>query len=377
MRSSGPHPARPIELTYLITDLKVGGVPLHLYRLATSLPPERFRVRVISLADEGPVGGRLRKAGIPVLACGARSVVDVRALARLWRFLIADPPDVLHSLLFHANVAARLVGPLASVAVRRIICEIQTVEVERRWHLPVDGLTCRLCRVEVGNSPSVVSHLHRGAHIPMSRLCCQWGAVDAATIASATAVDRGTLGVAPDERLLLWTGRLDPVKGFEEMLAACAQLKGRHHFKLIMVGDGPYRATVERLAAEHGLGAHVRLVGQRQDVPGLLKAADLFLFCSRTEGLPNSLLEAMAAGLPVVATKVPGCRDVVRHLETGLLVEPGSVDQIARGIGMLLCNQSLAHDLGRRAAISIRQRFDMGVWRQRWIELYRDLARSL
>src|SRR4051812_31049483 len=92
----------PLRITFLITDLKVGGVPLHLYRLITRLPPEQVRVRVVSLADEGPVGVMLRRAGIPVLGCGARSAADLRALWNLWKILASDPPDLLHAMLFHA-----------------------------------------------------------------------------------------------------------------------------------------------------------------------------------------------------------------------------------------------------------------------------------
>ena len=163
---------QPIRLDYLITDLQTGGVPLHLFRLASRLPSERFRVRVISLADVGPVGKKLRAANVPVEACGARSVLDARALFRLFQLLKADPPDILHALLFHANTAARIIGPLAGVNIRHIVTEIQTAETERRWHLIVDNLTCRLCRCEIGNSPSVVEHLHRVGHLPYSRLTC-------------------------------------------------------------------------------------------------------------------------------------------------------------------------------------------------------------
>src|SRR5687768_7342172 len=93
-----------IHLTYVITDLNVGGVPLHLFRLATHLP-SRFKVRVISLAGEGPVGAMLREAGIRVLACNARAVWDVRALWRLHHLLRAERVDIVHALLFHANMA--------------------------------------------------------------------------------------------------------------------------------------------------------------------------------------------------------------------------------------------------------------------------------
>jgi starch synthase (maltosyl-transferring) len=376
LKSKILHMTHPIKLTYLITDLKVGGVPLHLYRLATRLPRDEFEIRVVSLAEEGPVGQRLASAGIPVLACGARSPRVVWALVRLWRYLLADPPHILHAMLFHANMAARFVGPLAGLPARQILCEIQTVEVERRWHIPLDGWTCRLCRCEIGNSPSVTENLHRRAGIPTSRLRCEWGAVDVACIDSAPAADRMALGIASDEPLLLWTGRLDPVKGFEEMLAACSQLRTSHRFRLAIAGEGPYRAAVERLIAEHSLQDRVLLLGQRQDVPSLLKAADVFVFCSRTEGLPNSLLEAMAAGLPSVATNVPGCRDLIRHMQTGMLVEAGSSNQIACALIALLDNHDLRRQLGQAAREWARRNVDAELWCARWMEFYRGVRQQ-
>lgn len=244
--------ARPLRITYLITDLKIGGVPLHLHRLATRLPHDRAEVRVIALAGEGPVAAMLRRGGVPVQTCGAAGSGDVRALWRLYQLLRADPPDLLHALLFHANVAARMIGPLAGIKPSRIVCEIQTVEKERKWHLPVDNVTCRLCRCEVGNSPSVIKHLHERAHIPLTRLELQWGAVDVAGIASAEPIPRDAIGVGADETMILWTGRLDPVKGFEEMLGGFARACAGKPVKLVLVGEGDYRPVVERLVGELG-----------------------------------------------------------------------------------------------------------------------------
>jgi len=365
---------RPLRLTYLITDLNVGGVPLHLYRLATRLPADDFRVRVISLANEGPIGARLRSEGISVDACYARSVWDLRALWRLGRLFAADRPDVLHSLLFHSNMAARIIGPIVGVPPRRIVSEIQTVEYERRWHLLLDNLTCRLCRFEVGNSPSVVGHLHQHAHIPMTRLRCELGGVDVGVMASAKPVSRESLGVGSDESLIIWTGRLDPVKGFEDLLSAFREVSKQIPSRLLIVGDGPYRAKIERLISWHRLSDRVLMLGMRDDVPSLLKASDMFVLCSHTEGLSNSLLEAMSAGLPVVATDVSGCRDIVRDGETGFLVRAGSVESIAGGMISVLGDRSQAREMGRRAEAWVRENMNIGRMVERWVRLYELLC---
>ncbi len=161
-----------------------------------------FEIKVISLADEGPVGEQLRAAGIPVLACGARSARDWRALGRLWRFLLSDPPDILHALLVpcqYRGTAGRAAGRRSGLA--NPLRDSDGRGRAARGTCSVDRLTCRLCRCEIANSPSVLEHLHRRARIPRQRLRCEWGAVDTQAIAAAAPADRASLGVAPEENL--------------------------------------------------------------------------------------------------------------------------------------------------------------------------------
>ena len=362
-----------IQLTYLITDLQVGGVPLHLYRLAKRMADRGMRVRVISLADEGPVGGVLRQYGIPVLACDAKRVSCLAAATRLFGFLRDDRPDVLHAMLFHANMAARAAVFGAGISPSRVICEIQTVEIERRWHLRLDGWTCRFCRFEVGNSRAVIDHLHREAHIPRSRLVQMPGGVECDPFVRAEPIPRHQLGVPPDVPLLIWTGRLDPVKGFEEMLGAFAQITAATQARLLLVGEGAYRTQVVDLIDRLSLTNRVLMLGQRDDVARLLKAADLFLFCSRTEGLPNSVIEAMAAGLPVVCTDIPACRELIQHGRTGLLVQP-EPSRIAETVLHLLADPG-GWELGRAAQRWVIQNLSADRLADCWATFYNSLCR--
>jgi len=157
------------------------------------------------------------------------------------------------------------------------------------------------------------------------------------------------------------------------MLAAFAEVTRQRPARLVLVGEGGYRPVVERLVGELGLAKHVLLMGQRLDVPGLLKSADVFLFCSRTEGLPNAVLEAMAAALPIVATDVPGCRDLVRHQETGLLAAAGSPSDIARCVLALIGHPARAGQLGRNARAWVCTHADTRSLADRWTNLYLDV----
>jgi glycosyltransferase involved in cell wall biosynthesis len=200
--------------------------------------------------------------------------------------------------------------------------------------------------------------------------------VDVSAIESAPTAPREAIGVGPDQTLVLWAGRLDPVKGFEEMLAGFGLACRGRPVVLALAGEGPYRETIQKLISRERLEGQVRMLGHRSDVASLLKAADLFLFCSRTEGLPNAVLEAMAAGLPVVATDVPGCRDIVEPNRTGWLVRAGDPADIARGISKALSEQGIGKTLGRAGKAWVRSELDIGGWPARWLRFYRAVVQA-
>lgn len=378
LRASGSVPeeflhASPRSILYVITDLDVGGVPLHLLRLASDLHASGWRVAVVSLKAPGPVGDRLVAAGIPVETCNARSPWDWRTVERLAGHLAAFAPDLVHSFLFHANVASRVAALLSGFPRSQLVCEIQTVEIERRWHLAVDRLTHRLGRFTIGNSPSVVEHLHRRAGIPRGRLRCVPGGVDPERFIGADPIPRAALGVPDEAAVLLWVGRMDPVKGLDTLLAAVERLQRERATCLLLAGDGPLRSDLESETARRHLVPCVRFLGRRDDVPRLLASADVFVFPSRTEGLPNAVLEAMAAGTPIVATDVPGNRDLVTDGVTGRLVPVNDASALADAIGMMLHAPAAAREMADRARALVARAYTRGQCHQRYRALYDEI----
>ncbi len=361
-----------VDVLYVITDLQVGGVPLHLVRLARAMQERGLVVEVVSLARLGPVAAQLADAHIAVSECGGRGGWDFRVVGRLARLFRARAPGLIHSLLFHGNVAARWAARRAGIEPERLICEIQTVELERRWHLTVDRWTFRWCRCILGNSPAVIDHLNRKARIPRERLRLIRGGIDPAPYRSATAARRETLGVPAVVPLVLWVGRLDPVKGLPLLIESFAMVAAQSPAHLFLVGDGPQRRRLEAEVKARGLGARVHFAGVRSDVPVLLRSADLFVFPSKTEGLPNALLEAMAAGCPVVATDVPGSRDLVAHERTGLLVPYADASALAGAILRLLTNRHEADELARAAQACVEKEWHIGRMFEEYAGLYRE-----
>ncbi len=360
----------PRRILYVITDLEVGGVPLHLCRLATSMHELGHVVHVVSLSPPGPVSEMMMQAGVEVGSCDARSMAGIGALLRLRREIAEFQPEIIHSFLFHANIACRLIAPLAGVSRNKLICEIQTVEIERRWHLTVDRWTHRLCRMEIGNSQSVIDHLHREGGLPESWLLLVRGGVDLERFDLAKPIRKSELGVEGSDSLLVWVGRLDPVKGLDDLLRALPIIRQRFPAQLVLVGDGPERSRLEKLIAELDLADSVSLVGVREDVPEILKACDVFVFPSHTEGMPNALLEAMAAGCAIVCTDVPGNRDLITDGETGLTVPARDPHALADAVMTLLANRDLSDRLGAAASAVARESYDNKLVTARYLEIY-------
>jgi len=310
--------------------------------------------------------------GIPVFSCGGRSGWDFRVLRRLTEIVRTARPDLLHTFLFHANFAGRWAARRGGIPVDRVICEIQTVEVERRWHLRVDRWTHRGCRLTVGNSPSVIDHLAVHAGIPQNRLLLIRGGIDPEPLRRAVAVDRTMLGLKPSDRIVLWVGRLDPVKGLRILIDSFVSVVTRPDVRLLLVGGGPLLRELTEAVAILSVKDRVMLLGPRTDVPSLLRAADVFVFPSRTEGLPNALMEAMAAALPIVATDVPGCRDLIRNRETGLLVPYGDTQSLAAALGSLLDDRVLAAQLGRAAQREVTEHWHLSATWAGYARLYAE-----
>ena len=339
----------------LITDLKVGGAPLHLRQLACALDPDQFDIQIASLAPGGPVSHQLRQNGFVVHALGARNIWDIKILFRLARLIHRFQPDVLHCLLIHANIVGRLVGRLCGVP--HIIAAIHTAEHQKRWHLLLENLTCRLSRKTVCVSPSVYRHTLTQSHVPTARLCLIENGINIDHFAQAAPLPSDALGLDTDKKTLLFVGRLDPVKGIDLLLQALNLLKDTLPLQLLIAGDGPRRPHLEQLAHQLQIAPQVHFLGARHDIPNLLKSADLLVMPSHWEGLPLAALEAMAAGLPVAASRVEGLIDIIEDQHNGFLFEKANVQDLKSTIKKALLEPKNREKIVINASKTVKNRF--------------------
>lgn len=345
MSENRPVPAASLRVALVVTDLLRGGTPLRLARLARGLRDAGVDVQVGCLAAAGPVGAALERDGIATFACGARSARDLGALLRLRAHLARIRPDVIHSTLMHANIACRLVGRWLGIPV---LTSTATLEVERRWHLRLERCTAAWDRGHIVNSSALLEHVHAAFGVPSNRIHVVPPFVDPWPTRMERAAARASLGLPADAFVVLWAGRFDPVKRLDLLLDAATQLP-QPDWRFVLAGDGPLRGAIESRLAGQALGQRVLLTGWLDDLSTALSAADLFAFPSLTEGTPNAVLTAMAAGVPVIGSAIPALRELAGD-ERRLLLVDGDSSAWARELARLRVDAAFRTGFADRAA---------------------------
>ena len=353
----------------LVTDLERGGTPLRLARLARGLHAAGVDVHAGCLAPPGPVSAELAAAGVPTFACDATCARDCAAIKRLAGHVRSIQPDLIHAFLTHANVAARLVGAYRRVPV---LTSTATIEVERRWHRWVERLTGRLDRGHIVNSAALAEHVVREFWLPRRRVHVVPPSIEAPRGRTDRIAARAALGIPQHEFVILWVGRFDPVKRLD-LVFKCAEILSTIPARFLLVGDGPSRPQVEQTLRLSSAGRSVHLLGWRDDVGLMASAADVFLLPSRTEGMPNAVLEAMMCGLPVVASDIPTLRELSGDGTRMLLVQYPDARAFSEALTTLYKDAEQRQTLGRRAAAWATEHLDPQATVSAILRIYRSV----
>ena len=325
-----------------VTELDVGGAERAFVKIAIGLKSRGWAVNVISLRDAGPLAESLLQAGISVEALQCGGFADFRAINRMKLALQKNPPAVLLTFLHQANIVGRLAAKRAGV--KTVVCGVRVAD--RRWAVRVsEALTKQHVTHYVAVSRSVAK-VHRNlCGIAPGRVGAIYNGVDLEDIDSAMAVSRTELHCDDEDQVILCVGRLSPQKAPLDIVEAFDELRrldptGHAHRKLVFVGDGPLQPVLKKRIQQKRLEDHVQLLGWRSDVASVMKSATVLVLASKWEGLPNVILESQAAGLPVVASSVDGCMEVIEDGQTGRLFPPGDTHGLAVILQELLGSQN-------------------------------------
>lgn len=289
---------------------------------------------------------------------------------KLTRELKRLQPALLQTFLFHANLAGRLAGWWARVP--HIVSGIRVAERRRNLYLRLDRWTESLVEKHVCVSQAVADYSRERGGLDPKKLRVIPNGVDFDRFATATPQDLSRWKISTDDEVWVTVGRLDPQKGPWDLLNAIQKLHANHpKLKLLWAGEGPLRNQMEKWINLHGLQEVIQLIGWQDDVPGLLRAANGFVLCSRWEGMPNVVLEAMAAGLPVVSTDVEGVSEIIINGETGCIFRRD--EDFADRWDTLLKDRQAATRIGAAAQADVRQRFTWDQMARKYIDLYDEI----
>jgi glycosyltransferase involved in cell wall biosynthesis len=304
------------------------------------------------------VAEELRAAGCPVLELeGGRR--PLQALASVYHTIKRERPAVLHTFLFHSNLLGRLGGRMAGVPF--VVASERSVEPRKAaWRVRADRLTWRLADVWTANAEAVARVLVAREGLTRDRIAVIPTSVDTVRFSPQHGGGFRTELDIGDEPLLLSVARLDPLKGHRTLLEAFSHItKVRPLAVLVLVGEGAERATLEAQASTLGLTARVRFTGGLADVRPALASADVFVLSSDAEGMPGAVLEAMAMGLPVVATDVGGTSEALDGGSAGVLVPPRDPQALAAAVAALLDAPERRRALGARGRALVAERYSV------------------
>ncbi len=374
MSSSLEHGPRTIA--FFSPELVSGGTQRHLLEVLKLIDRTRFTPIVVSAKGRGPLGAVIREAGVDLVELELGPSMVSRDLLRCVReaaaVLARHRVEIIQYFEWRAGLiallAARRVGGCRVVAARR------SVPKER-------GVQRMLAEIVVQAADRVVvnAEMLRPTGRAGGRTDVIPSGVDTERFQPRTdrLAGRARLGFPAGGTLIGTVGRLEPRKGTATLIAALARLRANaRDVKLVVVGDGPLRTELAADAERLDVAAHVQLLGDRTDVRDVVAALDVFVLPSRTEGMSNALLEAMATALPVVATAVGGTPEVVADGRSGLLVHADDPVAMAAAVARLLDDGGMAARLGAAARQTVEERYGAISMVRRLEAVYAAVANS-
>lgn len=364
----------------LISSLQRRGAERVTVSLLTRLREQGYAVPLCTLTNrhDGPLAAEIEARGVERLDLGSRRLADLAALLRLIGLLRRRRIDVVHA---HGQDACILgatacaIEGLSLIVTRHVMEEpTESLRLASRASLALQALQRADLVVAVSNA--VAQRLAQSARLRRPPEVILNGVepafFDAASQPDQRQALRTTLGLR-DGPVILSVATLGTGKGHDNLLNAAASLRDRFpHLSVLLAGEGQLEHELRQKAMR--LGDTVHLLGHREDIPQLMAAADLVCQASESEALPTALMEAAAAGRPVVATRVGGTAEVVDDQETGLLVPPGNSAALTSAIETLLTDTQRATEMGRTAARVARKRFSLDAYVEATLEVWLRVA---
>lgn len=346
------------RVVYLAHAFNVGGAEEMVLNLVRHLP-ERFEPAVVCINQAGPIGEEIRATGVPFRVLGLTpGLLRPFDVMRLRDFLYECEPDIVHTFLLTASLYGRFASMLARVPIV-VGTEVNIYEHKRPLHAMTERWLMRWTDTVVASAAAVRDFYVDQVKADPSKVEVIYNAVDWAQLQTTMTREetRAAIGIPADARVAGIIARLTAQKAHRVLFDAMAQTPELANVHLMVVGDGELRDELRQRVDALGLSPRVHFVGARRDLGNVLAAIDVFLMPSLWEGLPLSMVLAMGAGLPVIATAVAGIPEVVQDGVSGWLVQPGDVPALGAAMARVFGDDTQRVLMGQAARAFVRPRF--------------------
>lgn len=349
------------KILHLITGLEIGGAEMMILKTLPKMQAA-FDNRVYCIMGHGPMGERLEKAGIHVYYLNLKNIFDLSIIIRFKKIAKEFQPDILVTYLIHADIFGRILGRIFGI--KKIICSVRAKLIQPKY-LPLlflDAITSPLVTHYHFNSQAVADMYHKFFFLPKRKITVIPNGLELEkyNIQIDIQKKKQELGLPLDKKIIGCVAKLRKQKGHQYLISAFAEvLKNNKNVFLLLVGDGDERKSIEKQTHDLGITEDVLLIGNRDDIPELLQIIDIFVLPTLFEGMSNALMEAMAAGKPIIATDIPENKELINDNVSGILVPTKNPAAIAKNIQELITDKLQAQNIVTNAKREALERFSL------------------
>jgi len=353
------------KIIHVIPTLGFGGAERLVFDIAKRLDPDKYDVRVVAMVRGGKMEKAFRDAKVPFTIFYKKGKLGLGVFLKLKKYFKEQNPDIVHTHLFGADVWAGLAAHFSGV--RHIVKTEHNLNLsEGLMKKIIKRMTAFVFERMVAISPAVVEYMIDVEKMPKDKIKIIYNGIDIGRF------EQKTNNGFSSRPVLINVARLEKQKGHEFLIRTLAGIRDID-WRLELVGDGSLRPVLERQVAGAGLADRVKFLGNREDVPKLLKAADIFVFTPRWEGLGLAALEASAVGLPVLATSVGGLKNIFKDNKTAQLVAYGDEVAAAKAIAWMIGHPEKAMYMARLAQEMVKEKYSL----ERMVKEYEHLYDTL
>ncbi len=348
---------KKIKICFLHGYLSVGGAEELRLTILKYFNRDKYDVTVCSMSDKGVIGEEIEKIGYKVvsLKC-SQEVYDIKAMFRLYKFLKKEKPDILHTCMFNCCFHGTITGKLAGV--KSIIWEEHVPEPFKKWwHFLIDRYLSRYANKIITCSDYVKEYTSKRERIDINKFYRIYNVLDFSKFNKISRIksrDKYKL----NNTIIGIVGRLHEQKGHIYLLNSLIYLKEQiPNIKLLIIGEGPEERNIKNFIRTNNLSSNVLLLGNRRDVPDLIKTLDVFVLPSIYEGFGIVLLEAMYSGIPVVASKVGGITEIIKNRYNGLIVKSRDPYELTKAIRTILIDKKIRDKIIKNGVYSVEKNY--------------------